>query len=237
MSSADRQAQDDFIAASQQVIAGSSVESVLAQQQERQDELAEMICVVEALKEMPSPRLAPEALARIEKRTQLAAQSRLPGSAHAARSRRLTLLRPGSDTGSGGTNEGHATLTPIYLKTIFRTKAMAVVAVAALMVFAIATLTMGGLAFQHGTPGGAQQLESYSGIITKIDAGKWLLDDDTEMVIDNLTEIHGQPEVGAKMTCIAEPLEGNERYRALEVWILSTPNAPTVFPPQSHTSF
>ena len=43
---------------------------------------------------------------------------------------------------------------------------MVAVAAAALLVFSIATLTLGVIAFQHGAPGGAQQLESYSGVIT-----------------------------------------------------------------------
>lgn len=234
MSSADRQTEDAFIAASEEVIAGSSVESVLAQQQERQDEVAAMLSVVQALKEMPPPRLSPEALTRIEERAQLAARSRLAG---AAQSRHLTLLRPGSHRGRSGVNEGYAYATPAGPKGIFKTKAVAAVVAAALFVFAIAALTVGVLAFQHGEPGGAQQLESYSGVITKIDSERWIMADDTEVVIDNMTEIHGQPEIGAKMTCIAERLEGNERYRALEVWVLSAPEAPTKVSLQSHGFF
>ena len=234
MPNADRQTEDAFIAASQELLSGSSMENVVAQQQQHQDDVAPMIGVVKALKDMPPPRLSPEALTRIEQRTQLAAQSRLAG---AAQSRHLTLLRPGLDTGRRGMNEGYAPSTLPTRKGIFRAKPMAAVAAVVIVIFATAALTAGMLAWQHGAPGAAQQLESYSGIITKIEAGRWILDDGTEMMVDDLTETHGRPEVGARMICIAERLEGDERYRALEVWILSAPEAPTELPLPSHTFF
>ncbi len=74
---------------------------------------------------------------------------------------------------------------------------------------------------------GLKEVSSYSGIITSID-GPRLMIGDTEVLIDDTTEIHGTPAVGAMMRCIGEELPG-DRMKALEVWIEESPKStPTV---------
>jgi len=69
-----------------------------------------------------------------------------------------------------------------------------------------------------------------------MEPGIWYVGDE-QILVDTSTEIHGTPAVGARMTCIGEDLPG-ERMKALEVWILPAPGAPTVLPrPESLGTF
>ena len=51
----------------------------------------------------------------------------------------------------------------------------------------------------------SQQLESYKGTITQILPDGWQVDD-TRIVIDAQTTIHGDPVVGAKIICVGRDL-------------------------------
>lgn len=116
----------------------------------------------------------------------------------------------------------------LLLISAFRTNVRSMLAGMAAGAVAVMLVIVGVAALQDGTPPkAAQQLETYRGVIAKMEPGRWELVDNTEMIIDNLTEIHGQPAVGAKMVCIAERLAGYERYRALEVWVLTEPVTPS----------
>jgi hypothetical protein len=77
-------------------------------------------------------------------------------------------------------------------------------------------------------PFNSTQVSSYSGTITSLSATKWMVGD-TEVLVDESTEIHGTPAVGAVMTCIGEVLPG-DRMHALEVWIHTGSQGPTLVP-------
>jgi hypothetical protein len=69
---------------------------------------------------------------------------------------------------------------------------------------------------------------AYSGTITRIEGTVWQVDD-TQVFVDDSTEIHGQPLVGATMRCLAQPLSDN-KMKAIEIWVRSAPATPVVTP-------
>jgi hypothetical protein len=244
----NRQIEDEFSAASQEVSAGRSIGAVLEEYPGYAAELEPMLRLVEVIKEVPPPVLSSDAMARIEKRAQVAAKAQLAAT-HAglklanlpgAQPRPFSIVRSASDTAATPLrHQGRIRLALGRIPRITGAGTRLVFASVALLAVLVLA-TVGFLALQPGTPGkSTQQIESYSGIITSIEPGKWMVDDDTEVFIDNLTEIHGQPAVGANMTCIAERLEGHERYRALEVWVLddSEPPAQPTIPEGQSTSW
>ena len=220
--------------------AGHSVDAVLREPGDNWEhgehavELEQMLRLVEAIKELPDPVLPPGALARIERRAQITAGNRgrtvtEPGAASGPHPPGLRLLRPPERGYRKAVNSGSSLFgrDGALLRGLLRT-GWAVGAVAAL---AVVTLTiLGALMLHNQATTRPQQLESYTGTITSIEPGKWVLDDEAEVLVDALTEVHGEPSVGARMTCLAEQLPeqlpGQERYRALEVWILSAPGSP-----------
>src|SRR5438552_3970906 len=202
-------AEEVFSSAWQQVRAGRSIESVLAEHPEYADELEPMLRLTAAIRDVPGPSLSPEALARIQQRTEKALEER--GPVTITLPRRVGQRRSGSAT---SLRNGRRSLVPTLRGNL---------AVLALLLVVEIGAVLAGIAVTHrGSP--PRPIESYTGIITKMSATEWLVDAETTMIIDDTTEIHGQPVVGARMTCIAERIGPGERYHALEIWI----EAPTV---------
>jgi len=212
--------EEAFSEASRQVMSGHSIESVLEQFPQHADELEALLRLNLAIRAVPPPALSSEALARI--REQLHAATHEPRTIDDA-------------TASPAQDASRLRVVPSqpqrrsWLDTLLpapRRKLVFVLPVLAALV-ALVLVVATPLLRQDGT---RTPLEHYSGTITRIDGNEWLIGDDTEVVIDKSTEIHGQPAVGAQMSCIAERLPGPERYRALEIWIHEGPGTPIVVP-------
>jgi hypothetical protein len=201
-----------FSAAWEQVSAGRSIESVLADYPEHARELEPMLKLMKSVQAVPRPTLSPEALTRIQRRTQQIVQSMPSSAAKGPQSRvQSQISRPWT-----------LDLRPWALGLSSKLVAGALLVI---VVGGIALVAL--LASQQGTK--APPLVSYSGVITQIEAGEWQVGDE-EVVIDSQTQIHGQPAVGLKMTCIAEALPGHDRMHALEVWVGMEPDKPITVP-------
>ena len=98
-------------------------------------------------------------------------------------------------------------------------------AVALLLIVTGAAIVIALLINRPAVPLGTP-VESYTGVIKEMAATQWLVDD-TQVVVDSRTEIHGQPVVGAQITCLAVALQPGDRVRALEVWVNTQPGTPT----------
>jgi hypothetical protein len=211
-----------FSAAWQQVRAGRSIESVAAGlPPDQAAELLPMLRLAAAMEAVPTPSLSPQALDRIQRRALHAASlpqvpsrgSKVPG---------LTTTRaPGAQR-------------PGWLAQLLPTPRRTVSVLALLVI--VAGVAISAAMLMNKPPAG-EPVESYSGTITKITATQWLVGD-TQVVIDSATEIHGLPMLGAEITCLAVALEPGDRVRALEVWVRSGPQTPTVVPsgPSGETS-
>lgn len=225
MAGNNRQIEEQFFAAEQSIADGLSVESIISEHPEYSTQTRELLQVVAALKEIPSPVISPEAMSLIEKRAQLAAKHRQAAFEQARAP--LSIVRPDPTRQPVAASTHKAIPAPVSRRNI--TRVVAMIAVIVLTTLAI----VGALSLEKGFFGNSRQLESYTGVIMSIEPGSWLVDDDAEMIVDHLTEIHGTPSVGAQMTCIAERLPGHEKYRALEIWILSDPSTPPNEPTES----
>lgn len=215
MSGSTQQSEDEFISASEEIISGRSVESMITEHPEYNTRVEQMLRVVEAIKDLPTPALSNDAMARLQARTQSAAKQRRDAMATSEpQPPHLTIVRP--------TPAETPNIVPLpRTRSAKLTSQRALALVAALVLVSLSII--GLLALQNNYTNKPSHLENYTGVIAAIEPTRWILEDNAEMVIDNLTEVHGQPAVGAKMTCLAEKLPGNERYHALEVWILSAP--------------
>jgi hypothetical protein len=217
MSGQNTQIEEDFSVASQQLLAGKSVDDVLARYPDSAPELEPMLRLTQSVRGLSAPPLSPHALAKIEQRAQEAAKARHPA---------LMPLPPGSgqphvEPGAGRTR-GWLQQLLAALRANPSIAALIVLAAGVLVVACLVTLGA-GISPRH-----LPAIESYGGVITSIEPAEWLVDDDTQIFIDSVTEIHGVPAVGAQMTCIAERLPGDERFRALEIWIVAGPGTPTL---------
>jgi hypothetical protein len=212
--------EEAFSEASRQVMSGHSIESVLEQFPQHAAELEALLRLKLAIRAVPPPALSSEALARIKE--QLHAATQEPHTIDDATTSpaqdagRLRVLPPQPQRRS-------------WLDTLLQAPRRKLVFALPVLVALVALLLVvtTPLLRQDDT---RTPLEHYSGTITRIDGNEWLIGDDTEVVIDATTEIHGQPAVGAQMSCIAERLPGPERYRALEIWIHEGPGTPIVVP-------
>lgn len=213
-----RSAEEAFSEASRLVSSGRSVESVLALFPENAAEFEPLLRLTLTVRDAPRPVLSPHALNRIRDRAQAAVEERDTPKIFA-----LPQVTERVEV------EAQQVRRRSWLETLFSSRRALAVALPI-----VALLVVGGilLSLLVLKPDGVTRgpLEQYSGIITRIEGNEWLIGDDTEVVIDATTEIHGQPAVGAEMSCIAVRLPGRERFRALEVWIKSGPGTPTVAP-------
>ncbi|HEX9988068.1 MAG TPA: hypothetical protein VGE45_06255 [Chloroflexia bacterium] len=209
------QIEEEFYAASQEVLSGRTIESVLADYPDHAAELEGMLRLTRSVRAVPIPSLSPQVLATIGERAQAAAQPIKGGPAQV----------DGVTRRRAGWLSWLTQLSP----------ALRLGAALALLLLVAIGVVLAGLAFSQGQQ--ADAVVSYSGTITRIEAAEWLIDDDTEVVIDAATVIHGRPEVGAQMTCNAVRLPGHERYRAIEVWVTTGPSEPTEPPKESSSNY
>ena len=212
--------EEAFSEASRLVMAGQSIESVLEQFPQHADELEALLRLNLAIRAVPPPALSSEALARIKEQLHAATQDR-PTTADGTTSRAPEISRPRILPPQPQRRSWLDTLLQAPRRNLIFALPVMAALVALLLVVTMPLLRQS----DTRTP-----LEHYSGTITRIDGNEWLIGDDTEVVIDAATEIHGQPAVGAQMSCLAERLPGPERYRALEIWIHEGPGTPIVIP-------
>jgi hypothetical protein len=213
------QIEEEFNAATQEVLSGRAIESVLAAYPDHAAELEGMLQLTISMRAVPGPVLSPQALAHIEERAQAAAQDRRQPA------------RVGSAQAQGATRRRSTWLS--WLPQL--SPALRLGAAMALLLVVAAGVILAALTFSQTEQ--PNTVVSYSGTITRIEAAEWLIGDDTQVVIDAATVIHGRPEIGAMMTCNAVRLPGHERYRALEVWVTAGPSEPTEPPKQSSSNF
>jgi len=201
-----------FSAASQALLQGRSMESVLADYPDDADQLRELLATVAAVRAVAHPQLTPAAQAAIQRRV-------------------LAALEPAAPAPAIAQRRGARPIAPSRPPRIFaRFSPAAFAGVATLLLLGvIAGVLLFGV-FAAPRSAKTRQVASYTGIITAMTATVWLVDD-TEVLIDEATEIHGVPAVGAEMRCIGEELPG-ERMRAFEVWIEAL--APTAPRPDNH---
>jgi hypothetical protein len=222
--------EDVFHEAWQQVLAGRGLESVLADYPERDVELEQMLRLALSIRKERHPTLSTAALERVRSTALEAASSRAGSGVHAEapgiRSVPLTIVHgndAGRQTAPEHATQGERGTAQTWLANLLSQPwgLVAGVAIAAIVV------VVAGFAWQlldqrqlRGHP-----LESYSGTIVAMSPTKWMVGD-TEELIDATTEIHGEPALGAQITCIAEPAPPGDRMRALEVWVQPKPDSP-----------
>ena len=210
MADPESQIETVFSTASQEALEGRSIEPVLANYPEQAAEVREMLRLTAVIKSLPHPELSAEALESIHKRALSTLHNQLPSPVAPAslRGKEVKVSRYGS---------------------FFARFSPAVYAVAGALAV---LLVVGGVMLWNALAvqgiQGAKEVSSYSGIITSIDGDLWMIGD-TEVLIDDTTEIHGTPTIGAMMRCIGEELPG-ERMKALEVWIEEGPKGPPTVP-------
>ncbi|HKP53046.1 MAG TPA: hypothetical protein VJ183_10370 [Chloroflexia bacterium] len=209
--------EEAFSEASRQVMSGRTIEAVLEQFPQHAEELEALLRLNLAIRAVPSPALSSEALERIREQLHATTQEQ-PATVD-------TRTSPAQEVNRPQLLPEHRSWLDKLLQAP-RRKLMVVVPMMAVLAVLVLVVTM-ALLRQSDT---RSPLEHYSGVITRIEGNEWLIGDDTEVVIDSSTEIHGQPAVGAQMSCIAERLPGLERYRALEIWIHEGPGTPIVAP-------
>lgn len=203
-----------FSIAWQHLLSGRSVEAVLADHPDHAAELEPMLRLTLAIRGLPTPTLSPGAISKINRRAQIATQER-----HASIAAQRTVAASWSP-------QRDSRPTPIL--SIFRARANVLVPLMLVTATIIALVTVTILRTTAPQP----QLESYSGIITKIMANEWTVGD-THIIIDPTTRIHGQPLVGAKMTCVMQASSPKEHIHAIEVWIGIEPSPPLTVPTRS----
>lgn len=222
MSDQNSRIESAFSAASQEALQGRSVEPVLDDYPEDAEHVRELLRVTAAVRAVAHPELTEGALANIRQRTLAALREQnapqvTPPVASDNRDKRWWRNMGGF----------FSRVSPVRI---------AVLATAIVLLLGSALVLSGILAPQKGSK--TRQVSSYRGIITSIEPTRWLVDD-TEILLDDATEIHGTPAVGAEMTCIGEVL-AEEQMHALEVWIHEgtkvPPGAPTVPPGDSSTA-
>jgi hypothetical protein len=213
------QIEEEFYAATQEVLSGRTIESVLAAHSDHAAELEGMLRLTISMRTVPAPTLSPQALAHIGERAQTAAQNRRPANLAGSTQEKGEKRRP--------------TRWLSWLPQL--SPALRLGAALALLLAVAAGVILAALTFSQGES--SNTVVSYSGTITRMEAAEWLIGDDTEVVIDAATVIHGHPEIGAYMTCNAVRLPGHERFRALEVWVTTAPSEPTEPPKQSSSNY
>jgi hypothetical protein len=201
MAEPESQVETAFTTASQEAREGRAIEPVLADYPEHAVEVRELLRLTAAIKRLPHPELSTEALDNIRKRTLFTLQNQ---------SAPASLSGDKANRGRRGISGFFSRFTPALYA--------AAGALAALLL--VGGVMLWNMLTQQGIPG-ATDVSSYSGIITSIDGPRWMIGD-TVVLIDDTTEIHGTPAVGAMMRCIGEELPG-DRMKALEVWIEESP--------------
>lgn len=214
------QVEEVFSEASQQVQAGRSIESVLGDYPDYAAELEPMLRLTQRVRTVSrsSPTLSPDALSTIQHRVRTAVESREEGRYPVAISPtrpdepRDRLQAPARDRRAAPTRGR-------WFAPFFSTVQVSAPLLALLVVVTGVMLILVAMKLQAGT-GAQRSVVAYSGTIVKIEGTLWQVDE-AQVIIDDATEIHGQPVVGATMRCIAEPL-GTDKMKALEIWVRPT---------------
>ena len=213
------QIEEIFSEAWQQVLAGRSIASVIAQHPEHASELEPMLQLMLSVRNLPTPALSATALASVHRRAKAAleGQSGPEGARRGTDGKRPlpTIVTPGKQgwfpqSFSAG-RRSLSVLLPLIL----------------LGVLALIGITM--LSDRQSDV----RLESYSGVITNISSTEWTTDD-TTIVINNATKIHGQPVVGARMVCLIDAASPVDRVNAIEIWVGVEPAPPLTVPTRAH---
>jgi hypothetical protein len=213
MAERESQVETVFSIASREAREGRSIEPVLANYPEHAAEVREMVGLATAIKSVPHPELPAEALERIRKRALSTLHSQQPSPVAPAK-----LIDKEVKVGRSSFGGFFTRFSP----------ALYAAAGALTVLLVVGGVMLWNALMVQGIPG-AKEVSSYSGIITSIDGPRWRIGDTEVLIlIDDTTEIHGTPAVGAMMRCIGEELPG-EHMKALEVWIEESPKVlPTV---------
>jgi hypothetical protein len=216
MSEQNTRIEEAFSIASQEMLKGGRVEPVLDDYPEEAEQVVEMLRVTAAMRAVSQPELSEEAMANIRQRALATLQQQNAPQA-------IPTVTHDSKHKDWRHNLGgfFARISPTRL-AVFAT---------ILLVLVISGVVLSGVVAPQ-KPNKQHIVSSYNGIITSIEPNRWMVDD-TEILLDDATEIHGIPAVGAEMTCIGEAL-AEEQMHALEVWIhegnKAPPGAPTISP-------
>jgi hypothetical protein len=213
MSEYDGRIAEAFSAASQEVQQGRSIEPVLAAYPEYAEEIRAMLNITAAVRAVPHPELSPESMEFIKQRTMASLHAR-----HATVALTREDVQRNAILRSQPERRGLFSRLPL---------AIFAGAGALVLLMVIAGVWLASILAPQ-RPFNSTQVSSYSGTITSLSATKWMVGD-TEVLVDESTEIHGTPAVGAVMTCIGEVLPG-DRMHALEVWIHTGSQGPTIVP-------
>lgn len=233
MTERNSQVEEVFSDAWQQVLAGRSIESVLADYPDYAAQLEPMLRLTKRVRAVSrsTPTLSPDALSRIQQRTRSALRGKGPYQAIVApggpNEPPERLRAPAGDTRAGDTRAAlrhRPWFAPIFSTVQVSTGVLLLLVMVTAVALIFATMK---LQLQAGT-GTPPDAVAYSGTITKIEGAVWQVDE-SQVLIDDATEIHGQPIVGATMRCIAEPL-GADKMKAFEIWVRQAPGRPTVTP-------
>lgn len=208
-----------FSAASEQVLSGRTIESVISDYPEYASELEPMLRLTHAIHTMPGPSLSPAALSSIHRRAEAAAEERRSGF---QAQRQGTRSYPPREVARAGRQSWLASLL-----SVLRTN----VKIAVPLLAVLAVLIVGTFLLSNQHP--QTQLVSYSGTITQILPTGWQVGD-TEVLIDSHTVIHGTAVVGAEMVCVGEDLPEKDRMYASEVWVGIEPSPPLTVPTRVH---
>jgi hypothetical protein len=222
MSDSNTSIEEVFSIASQELLQGRSVEPVLEDYPDEAAQVREMLGVTAAMRAVSHPELSEEAMAKIRQRALATLQRQSATQANPSVIRANKDKARWHDLGAFFTRISPARLA------LFAT---------VLLVLMISGVALSGVVAPQ-KPSKQHIVISYNGIITSMEPDRWMVDD-TEILLDNATEIHGIPAVGAEMTCIGEAL-AEEQMHALEVWIHEgnkvPPGAPTMQPEGSSYS-
>ena len=211
------QAEEIFSEAWEEVLAGHSIEEIIAEHPGHAPELESVLRLNVAARSLPQPNLSPQALARIEDRAQKAARTVQALN---------PVVPPGRLTSEQSTRGKTRPSRPGWLQALFQEpRALISLALGAAVLLFVALTSV----VLTRTEPQTRPVVSYSGVIKELKPTEWLVGD-AQVFIDSTTEIHGHPAVGATITCIAVLWAPEDRMRALEVWVGSGPGTPPALP-------
>jgi hypothetical protein len=202
------QAEEVFSEAWQQVAAGRSIESVLADYPDCAAELEPMLRLTGRVRTLSDLQPSAEALDRI--RLHAFGHSQAPGRVVPAPRGTRTQVRR---------------LAVLFSPVRISVGALLLLLVGAMLTSAAFVLAVSKLSSPVDN---SSAMVAYGGTITRMEGTVWQVDD-SQVIVDDSTQIHGQPVVGATMHCIAQPVSDNE-LKAIEIWVRSAPTTPTAGP-------
>src|SRR5690348_15795754 len=189
-------AEEVFSAAWEQVRAGHSIESVVAQYPDLAADLEPMLRLAQAVRDTPAPALPPDAMVRIQARARQAAQTRPPAVTVAP--------RESAERMAGGALPPRR--TPWFAP--FRPSLRGGLAMLLVLLMVGVGLVAASVIMPPPRPvptlPPTASLASYSGVIKVISDTQWIIDDEQIIIEPGVTQIHGQPRIGVLAECIGE---------------------------------